>query len=453
MPPVTISRQISTTRVGDVQGDRMIASVLPPMHRMPQERIRGAQQYCHLGQSGALGNLVAQLGEEAVGPASSSFEACMHEAELLEWEAAELRAAAARKDVEATSKRLVALSSFSVALSGTPAHQLWELICIWKDTWRVGPHPSVASGAASTSTTPACTVPVPSVVPAPIITTTAPNVSGMVVSIPDMGLSDSLGNLSDVNWAGIGETIAQSNITNSPAATTTISVLAAPMDVDDAIGQSASATTTSTEDEDDADNANVSCPYTPAGDPSADPSLDANADLLDQILGFCTTPPQDVTGTATTDANTASTDDAIVLAPVVTLPGNATLTVDTNVLSGGIADQLVQALVSSGDVVVPPLPAAAVPAAVTTQVTARRTAPMSVSEMKHAGTYAAFLQPKGPAPHPEVDYLLIGPAGKNRCYACSVGGCGMRANSRNTILRHLHTLHWNTRFQCVAGKK
>ena len=29
----------------------------------------------------------------------------------------------------------------------------------------------------------------------------------------------------------------------------------------------------------------------------------------------------------------------------------------------------------------------------------------------------------------------------------------MRANSSNTILRHLHTLHWNTRFQCVAGKK
>ncbi len=117
------------------------------------------------------------------------------------------------------------------------------------------------------------------------------------------------------------------------------------------------------------------------------------------------------------------------------------------------SDQLVQALVSSGDVVVPPLPAAMVPAAVTTQVAAHRTAPMSVSEMKHAGKYAAFLQPKGPAPHPEANYLLIGPAGKNRHYACSVGGCGMRANSRNTILRHLHTLHWNTCFQCVAGKK
>ncbi len=137
----------------------------------------------------------------------------------------------------------------------------------------------------------------------------------------------------------------------------------------------------------------------------------------------------------------------------MTLPSDATLTVDTNVLSGGIADQLVQALVSSGDVVVPPLPGAVVPAAVTTQVAARRTAPMSVSEMKHMGKYAAFLQPKGPAPHPEADYLLIGPAGKNCHCACSVGGCRMRANSCNTILRHLHTLHWNTRFQCVAGKK
>ena len=58
-------------------------------------------------------------------------------------------------------------------------------------------------------------------------------------------------------------------------------------------------------------------------------------------------------------------DDAIVLMPVVTQPGNVTLSVDTSVLSGGIADQLVQALVSSGDVVVPSLPAAAVPAAVT----------------------------------------------------------------------------------------
>ena len=66
--------------------------------------------------------------------------------------------------------------------------------------------------------------------------------------------------------------------------------------------------------------------------------------------------------------------------------------------------------------------------------------------MKHAGKYAAFLQPKGPASHPEADYLLIGPAGKGRHYACSMEGCGMHVNSRNTILRHLHTLHWNTRF-------
>ncbi len=301
--------------------------------------------------------------------------------------------------------------------------------------------------------TPTRTAPMPSIVPAPIIATTAPNVLGMVVSIPDTGLSDSLGNLSDVNWAGIRETIAQSHITNSPAATSTISVLMAPMDADDAIRQSASATTTSTEDKDDANNADISCPSTPGGDIATDPSLDANADWLNQILGFCITPPRDVTLTATTDANTASMDDAVVLAPVVTLPGDATLTVDTNVLSSGIADQLVQALVSSGDVVVPPLPAATVPAAVTTQVAAHRMAPMSVSEMKHAGKYAVFLQPKGPAPHLEADYLLIGLAGKNCHYACSVGGCGMHANSRNTILRHLHTLHKNTRFQCVAGKK
>ncbi len=86
-------------------------------------------------------------------------------------------------------------------------------------------------------------------------------------------------------------------------------------------------------------------------------------------------------------------------------------------------------------------------------MTALRTAPLLVSEMKHAGKYAAFLKPKGPARHPEADYLLISPAGKGRRYACSVEGCGMRANSCNTILRHLHTLHWNTRFQCVAGKK
>ena len=152
-------------------------------------------------------------------------------------------------------------------------------------------------------------------------------------------------------------------------------------------------------------------------------------------------------------ASAITMDDAVVLAPVVSLPGDAILTVDTNVLTGGITSKLVQALVSSGDVVVPSLPMAAVPAAVTTQVSARRMAPMLVSKMKHAGKYAAFLQPKGPAPHPEADYLLIGPAGKGRRYACSVEGCGMRANSRNTILQHLHTLHWNTRFQCVAGKK
>ncbi len=58
-------------------------------------------------------------------------------------------------------------------------------------------------------------------------------------------------------------------------------------------------------------------------------------------------------------------DDAVVLVPVVSLPSNATLTMVTNVLSGGIMDQLVQALVSSGDVVVPSLPAATVSAAVT----------------------------------------------------------------------------------------
>ena len=215
----------------------------------------------------------------------------MRKAELLEWEAAELRAAAVRKDVEAASKQLVALDSFHVALSGTPAHQLRELICIWKDAWRVGPRPSVASGAASTATTPARTAPMPSAVPAPIIATTAPNISGTIMSIPDMGLSDSLGDLSDVNWAGIGETIAQSHIANSPAATSTISVLAAPMDIDDAIGESASATTTSTEDEDDAADADVSRPSTPGGDIAPYPGLEADADLLDQILGICMTPP------------------------------------------------------------------------------------------------------------------------------------------------------------------
>ncbi len=346
----------------------MITSIPLPMHRMPQECIHGTQQYCRLGQSGALGDLVAQPGEEAVGPASRSFMASMHEAELLEREAAELRAAAVQKDVEAASKQLVALDSFNIALSGTPAHQLWELIHVWKDAWQVGPHPSVASGAASTSTTPAHTA-------------------------------------------------------------------------------------TSTEDEGNADDADVSCPSTPGRDIAMDPSLDAEADLLDQILGFCMTPPRDITGTSTMDAGITSTDDAIVLAPVMSLPGDATLTVDTNVLSGGIADQLVQALVSSGDVVVPPLPAAVVPAAVGTQVAAHCMTPMLVSKMKHTGKYATFLQPKGPAPHPEVDYLLIGLAGKNHHYACSVEGCGMRANSRNTILKHLHTLHWNTRFQCVVGKK
>ncbi len=344
---------------------------------------------------------------------------------------------------------------FHIALSGTPAHQLRELIRIWKDAWRVRQRPSVASGAASTSTTPARTAPMPSAIPATIIATMVPNVSGTIVSILDMGLSDSLGDLSDVNWAGIRETIAQSGITASPAATSTISALAMPMDLDDTITQSASATTTSTEDEDDANDADVSCPSTPVGDVAADPGLEADADLLDHILGICATPPRDATGTSTPDASTSAItmDDAVMLAPVVSLPGDATLTVDTSVLTGGIATELVQALVSSGDVVVPSLPAAMVPAAVTTQVSAHRTAFMSVSEMKHAGKYAAFLQPKGPARHLEADYLLISPAGKGRRYACSMEGCGMRANSRNTILRHLHTLHWNTRFQCVAGKK
>ncbi len=387
------------------------------------------------------------------GPASSSFVARMREAELLEWEAAELRTAAVRKDAEAASKQLAALDSFHVALSGTPAHQLRELIHVWKDAWWVGLRPSVTSGVASTATTPARTTPMPSTVPAPIIATMAPNVLGMIVSILDTGLSDSLGDLSNVNWAGIGETIAQSHIANSPAATSTISALAVPMDIDDAIRESASATTTSTEDEDDATDADVSRPTTPSGDIALYPSLEADADLLDQILGICTTPPQDATGTSTPDTSAITTDNAIMLAPVVSLPSDAILTVDTNVLAGGITSELVQALVSSGDIVVPSLPAAAVPAAVTTQVSARRTAPMSVSEMKHAGKYAAFLQPKGPAQHPEADYLLIGLAGKGCQYACSVEGCGMRANSRNTILRHLHTLHWNTHFQCVAGKK
>ena len=431
----------------------MISSVPPPMHRMPQECIHSAQQYCCLGQSHALGDLVAQPGEEAVGPASRSFVARMRKAERLEQEAAELRAAAARKDAEAASKRLTALDSFHVVLSGTPTHQLWELIRIWKDAWRVGPCPSVTSGAASTSMTPTRTAPMPSAIPAPIIAMMAPNVSGTIVSNPDMGLSDSLGDLSDVNWAGIRETIAQSGTTASPAAMSTISALAMPMDLDDTVAQSASTTTTSTEDEDDANDADVSRPSTPGGDVAAYPGLEADTNLLDHILGICATPPRDTTGTSMPDTSAITTDDAVVLTPVVSLPGDATLTVDTSVLTGGIATELVQALVSSGDVVVPSLPAAMVPAAVTTQVAARRTAPMSVSEMKLTGKYAAFLQPKGPAWHPEADYLLISPAGKGHRYACSVEGCGMRVNSRNTILRHLHTLHWNTHFQCVAGKK
>ncbi len=274
----------------DVQGDWMIASVPPPMHRMPQEHIRSVQEYCRLGQSGALGDLVAQPGEEAVAPTSSSFVACMREAELLEREAAELRAAVARKDVEAASKWLAVLDSFNVALSGTPAHQLWELIRVWKDTWQMGPCLSVTPGVASTSTMPARTAPVPSVVPAPIIVMTAPNVSGTIVSILDTGLSNSLGNLSDVNWAGIGEIIAQTHITSSPAATVTVAMPGAPMDVDEAIEQSASAMTTSMEEEDNIDAADISCPSTPGGDAATDPSLDADADLLDQTLGFCMTP-------------------------------------------------------------------------------------------------------------------------------------------------------------------
>ncbi len=113
----------------------------------------------------------------------------------------------------------------------------------------------------------------------------------MIMSIPDTGLSDSLGDLSDVNWAGIRETIAQSGIMASPAATSTISALAMPMDMDDAVAQSASATTTSTEGEDDTNDADVSCLSTPGGDAAAYPSVEADADLLDHILGICTTPP------------------------------------------------------------------------------------------------------------------------------------------------------------------
>ncbi len=196
----------------------MISSVPPPMYRMPQERIHGAQQYSRLGQSGALGDLVAQPREEAVGPASRSFVARMCEAERLEQEAAELHAAAADG-------------------AGQLPCCMRELIRIWKDAWRVGPCPSVTSGVASTSTTPARPAPMPSANPAPIIATTVPNVSGTIVSILDTGLSDSLGDLSDVNWAGIRETIAQSGITASPAATSTISALAMPMDLDDAVCQ------------------------------------------------------------------------------------------------------------------------------------------------------------------------------------------------------------------------
>ncbi len=324
----------------------MIASVPPPMHRMPQEHIRGAQQYCRLGQSGALGDLIAQPGEEAVGPASRSFVARMREAEQLEQEAAELRAATARKDAEAASKRLTALDSFHIALSGTPALQLRKLIRIWKDAWRVGPRPSVASGAASTSMMPTRTARMPSAIPATIIATTAPNISGTIVSIPDTGPSDSLGDLSDVNWAGIRETIAQSGITASPAATSTISALATPIDLDNAFVQSASTTTTSTEDEDDANDADISRLSTPGEDVTAYPGLEADADLLDHILGICVTPPRDATGTSMPDASTSAitTDDAVVLVPVVSLPGDATLTVDTSVLTGGIATELVQAL-------------------------------------------------------------------------------------------------------------
>ncbi len=238
-----------------------------------------------------LGDLVSQPGEEAVGPASVNFMACMREAELLEWEAAELHTAAVQKDAEAASKWLTVLNSFHVTLSGTPTHQLRKLICIWKDAWRVGPCLSIASGVASTFTMPARTTPVPSVVPAPIIMMTAPNVLGTIMSIPDTGLVDTLGNLSDVNWAGIGKTSAQSNITASPAATVTVTMHEVPIDADDATRQSASTTTTSIEDEDNALDADVSCPSFPGGDIAADPSLDADADLLDQILGFCTTPP------------------------------------------------------------------------------------------------------------------------------------------------------------------
>ncbi len=49
-----------------------------------------------------------------------------------------------------------------------------------------------------------------------------------------------------------------------------------------------------------------------------------------------------------------ATDDTVVLTPVVSLPGDVTLTVDTSVLTGGIATDLVQALVPSGDVVPSP---------------------------------------------------------------------------------------------------
>lgn len=55
-----------------------------------------------------------------------------------------------------------------------------------------------------------------------------------------------------------------------------------------------------------------------------------------------------------------------MLAPVVTLSSNAIVTLASDVIPGGIVDQLVQALVSSGDVVVPPPPTAAVSVAAAT---------------------------------------------------------------------------------------
>ncbi len=161
----------------------MIPSVPPPMYQMPQEHVCRVQQYCQLGQSRALGDLVAQHGQEDMPLASSSFVACMHKAELLEQEAVELRAVAVQKDMEAASKPLAALDSFNIALSSTPAHQLWELIRIWKDAWWMCLCQPATSGTASTSMMPACTTPVSSAVLAPIIASTVPNVSGMIVSM------------------------------------------------------------------------------------------------------------------------------------------------------------------------------------------------------------------------------------------------------------------------------